>query len=199
MRANPSHPFAPGANRSTADPRLTLEALDADERARHVYLTVTEDVMPRLARTRRRHHWYSARRADNGGRVLTLLAGELVDLTNAGVPEAVLRRVQFFVTEIVDDCCCGNRRRSLDALDLEELPLEAAENTLFAERRIAGDVTAVDPAQLEEEAAVNRREAAIQLERAGVLEFTARRLRREREPAAARRGHDPRYPTRPAA
>lgn len=197
-QSNPPFAFGPGANRGP-NPRLTPEVLDADARARRVYRQVTDRIMPQLAKTPRRHHHYANRREDCPARTLTRLVSEIVDFTNCGATEAELRLVELFVRAVIDDCTCGAARRSLDAIDREELPLEGAENTLFGERRIAGDVAAVDPERLEEEADVNRREAAVQLERANVLEFTARRLRREREAAAPRRARDPQYPPRSAA
>ena len=111
------------------------------------------------------------RRKQDGPRPLDEVALDLILCANLGAAEADLRAVPDFLHELIDDLNPAAVRRTLDELDVEEQRLEARENELALLRRVAGD----SPALLRAEATVNRAEARVQMERARLLEATARR------------------------
>jgi len=181
MRAKQGTPLARGANRALSHPSALTDRplhptdLRADARAREVYVAVTSppSTMAALTQSPRRHRWYRLRRTETGARSLTAVAEEIVDLANAGAPEADARRFELYVRGIIDDCFAGAAHRSLDELDREECEAEHIENRLTLVLRIDGET----PERLDHAAHANERESALQLERARLLRRRARWLR----------------------
>lgn len=159
-----------------AERRITLEDIEADQRARDVYRIVTSraGLLKRLV-SRARHRWYRFRRADNASRTLTTLAAEMTDLANEGATESDVMLFELHVAESRRRLFSGNAVRPLTEIDPEECAHESRENQL-RERRACGAET---PEGLREEAQACEMEATVSLEKAHALRFRAAKLERE--------------------
>jgi hypothetical protein len=155
--------------------RLMPEDLLLDTEARAVWLTVTNDksVMRYIGKQSYRWVIYRLRKTENRSCPLELLGRLIVWLANAGVSEAALHLTPLYLTRVIENCFAGRGHRSLDEIDRHEQQIEARENELALERRIAG----VNPDRLEAEALANEQEAAVNTERSRVLRRKARQLR----------------------
>ena len=198
MQQPPTDPAPPPAS-LRAPPRarplrhqVATSDLDVAGRARAAMIAAIGNATHGL-RACGRHEVYwrlQGRMKVDGPRPLETLFGDLVLLANLGRPESALRAIEAEVGAVIDDLYPAAVRRDLDALDLAECELEAAENLVTLRRRMQGDT----PALLREAAVIDRAEAVLQLERARVLETTARRLECA-APAAAEKSQAGRAPS----
>lgn len=154
-----------------------LETLRVDERARSTYKDLLPVVSPVVAESDMRHILYRLTREDFGSRPLTLIGRDLAMLQLAGAPESAGRAIAGFVDDLVSELWCGKAHRSLGEVILDEGRLEAEENRATDELLVLGET----PERLRAAAEAARREAAVERERARLLDRRARELDRERE------------------
>ena len=169
---------------SLARAALTAAALRIDERAHQVYATNLErpGVRQALFTSLRAFVWRRMLKTDNASRPLTAVQMQMIELAGAGATDAQLMLFEVCLRETREALMHPHGRRPLDVLDMAECVEEGRENQFTLRRRIRG----ATPQQLREEAQVNRREAATQLERASVLELKASELEGQRTTAIAR-------------
>ena len=145
----------------------------ADERARKTICDITEPPMvrkrfERAGITSRLHH---ARRED-GPRGIMAFLRDLADFSACGVPEHDVRALAGQVDEFLDRLFPVDTAQ-LHELDIVEQELEGQENAL-ATRRLCRGLT---PTELQHEADLDRRHAAVKITRARTLSFEASRQR----------------------
>lgn len=189
MHPNSSASLA-AAGQLASTPRFTPDP----ERAAKTYRAVTgaPGVLARLSRRivngvrKVRWTWYKLRGHQGAMQsALYHVDQELLELrsANAGIADAA--RYRQHVDESIARLWGDVGKRTLEELDLLDAEVEAAEN-LVQQRRLVRLRT--DPAQLRREAETARQSAAIDTERAAVLEDRATEIEGERSLARLRLG-----------
>lgn len=145
--------------------------------ARQVYLHVTareivRETLHRNSGVGRDHSIDKARAKSNSeDSHLIHVACELVRFSHAGATPAELLRVPQYVNQVLTSLGVMTPR-PLGVLDLAESKIDGDEDNFFTRRVVHG----LRPQALREEAEVNRKAAAIYLERAAALDVRAARL-----------------------
>lgn len=157
--------------------RLRPGDLDLNAGARSVWRTLLDGVtvIKRFGATPVYRRIAKLTRHDERCCPLESLAELLVWCANRGIPEDRVRLVLTWLDTQIAACYAGTAHPDLDAVDLEEQTLDNLEDTLSWGRRIrqAQGIPCTRD-QLEDEALVNQRQAAISLTRARELLRRAR-------------------------
>lgn len=169
---------------SLARAALIAGLLRIDERSHQVYATCLErpKVRQTLFTSLRAFVWRRMLKTDNASRPLTAVQMQMIELAVAGANDAQLQLFEIALRETREALSIESTHRPLDVLDIAENVEESRENDMTLRRRVRG----ADPKQLREEAEINRREAATQLERAAVLELHATELEGQHDLAVSR-------------
>lgn len=162
---------------------LTAADFDLSAEASELWRQVTEEQITDLRKRAGRTNWRwmldRLRRIEDRPPCMLVHAAKLmIWLAGPGkVPRAKLMLIPLFLQRVVDRCFAGNAQRCFNAIDRDELNLEAQENQLGLERRIAiSEGRELSADALLKEAEAHESEAATSLELASALRRRARSL-----------------------